>query len=53
MFERTINVALIAAGSEINFYRGDILKLKDDLALCKPTYFCAVPRVFNRFYQGL
>jgi len=32
----------------LRFYNGDILKLKDDCQVVKPTVFCAVPRLFNR-----
>jgi len=32
-------------------YSGDVLKLKDDLADVKPTFFSSVPRLYNRFYD--
>lgn len=29
------------------------MKLKDDLTALKPTIFVSVPRLFNRFYDGM
>lgn len=38
-------------GASIGIYSGDILKLKDDLADLKPTFFPSVPRLYSRFYD--
>ena len=35
------------------YYSGDVQKLKDDLAVVKPTIFISVPRLFSRFYEVL
>lgn len=40
-------------GAEVVYYSGDIAKIKDDLALVKPTIFASVPRLFSRFYDVL
>lgn len=32
---------------------GDILKLKDDCQIIKPTIFLSVPRIFNRIVEGV
>ena len=40
-------------GAAIGFYGGDILKIKDDLALLKPTLFVSVPRLYNKFYAKI
>ena len=37
-------------GSQTGFYAGDPNKLLEDLQALKPTYFCAVPRVFEKIY---
>ena len=29
------------------------MKLKDDLTELKPTIFVSVPRLYNRFYDGM
>lgn len=39
------------AGASIVYYSGDVMKLKDDLALVKPTVFVSVPRLFSRFHD--
>ena len=33
------------------FYSGDISRLFEDAQELKPTYFCAVPRIFDRLYK--
>jgi long-chain acyl-CoA synthetase len=35
------------------FYQGDVMKLKEDLMELKPTIMVSVPRLFNRFYDGM
>ena len=35
------------------FFRGDILKVKEDIAILKPTIFISVPRLYNKFYDGI
>jgi long-chain acyl-CoA synthetase len=53
VLERIVVVTLTGRGAKIGFFQGDILKLKDDLATLKPTMFVSVPRLFNRFYDGI
>jgi long-chain acyl-CoA synthetase len=53
VFERIIEWSLLYSGSQICFYSGDILKLKDDLAFWQPTFFAGVPRLYNRFYSAI
>lgn len=50
ILERLVVVGLLYKGCSIGFYGGDVLKLKDDLALLKPTLFVSVPRLYNKFY---
>jgi long-chain acyl-CoA synthetase len=38
-------------GMQYGFYQGDVFKLKEDLAVLKPTLMVSVPRLFNRFYD--
>ena len=35
----------------MGYYQGDITKIKEDLAILRPTYFASVPRLLNRFYD--
>ena len=51
IFDRLMTYVLINSGSRIGFYSGDILNIKEDMMLLKPTIFISVPRIFNRFYQ--
>lgn len=53
VLERIVCVTLAGRGARIGFYQGDLMKLKDDLATLKPTIFVSVPRLFNRFYDGM
>lgn len=34
-------------------FGGDVFKLKDDIALLKPTIFVSVPRLFNKFHDTI
>ena len=40
----------MGAGYAHGFYSGDPLKLLDDIAELKPTFFVTVPRILNRVY---
>jgi long-chain acyl-CoA synthetase len=42
---------MIYPGAKIVYFGGDVQKLKDDLAVVKPTIFVSVPRLFSRFYE--
>lgn len=53
IFERFVIYTIISVGASVCFASGDIRKIKEDLAIVKPTFFCGVPRVFNRFYQAM
>lgn len=53
VFERLIVTAVLANGGSIAFYSGDVLKLKDDISEVKPTFFASVPRLYNKFYDGI
>ena len=45
-----INV-MHAENIPIFIFSGDVQKLKEDLAISKPTIFFSVPRLYNRFYD--
>jgi long-chain acyl-CoA synthetase len=44
---------MLAAGARLVYFSGDVQKLKDDLAIVKPTIFLSVPRLYSRFYDVL
>ncbi len=51
ILEREFLYAMFNYGATVVYYQGEILKLKDDLALVKPTIFVSVPRLYSRFYD--
>eukprot|EP00835_Amoeboradix_gromovi_P004945 NODE_423_length_8874_cov_0.432023.p1 type:complete len:514 gc:universal NODE_423_length_8874_cov_0.432023:4821-3280(-) len=51
VFERVLQAYLLDSGSQVAFYRGDPLKILDDVKIIKPTIFVSVPRLFNRIYD--
>ena len=51
IFERIVVNSLLASGAAIGFYRGDILKVVEDLIALQPTIFCAVPRLYTRIHD--
>jgi long-chain acyl-CoA synthetase len=48
IFERTAILVMLYCGTAIGYFRGDNLKLLEDLQELKPTFFNAVPRVISR-----
>ena len=53
ILEREFLLAMFSVGAFVVYYSGDVAKIKDDLALVKPTIFVSVPRLFSRFYDVL
>jgi long-chain acyl-CoA synthetase len=53
ILEREFDYAIMHKGGRIAYFSGDVQKLKDDLAIVKPTVFLSVPRLFSRFYEVL
>ncbi|GMH58817.1 hypothetical protein TL16_g02692 [Triparma laevis f. inornata] len=53
IFERTMHVALYKCGASVIFSSGDIRTLKNELAVAQPTIFIAVPRVLQKFHDGI
>lgn len=51
VLEKIILIAMIYIGCSIGFYNGDVQKLKEDLAILKPTVFVTVPRLLLRFHD--
>ncbi|CAD8070693.1 unnamed protein product [Paramecium primaurelia] len=52
-FERVMHLAALSGGAQINYFSGNIQTIARDIQRCRPTYFCGVPRIFNRFYEGI
>ncbi|OHS99547.1 AMP-binding enzyme family protein [Tritrichomonas foetus] len=53
IFERSaISISMMAGGC-IGFISGGVSNLTSDMAILKPTFLAAVPRVMNRFYDNI
>ncbi|GMT20857.1 hypothetical protein PFISCL1PPCAC_12153 [Pristionchus fissidentatus] len=53
MMEQDCHWLMVHYGGAIGYYRGNILKLSEDLQTLKPTFFPVVPRLLNRIYDGV
>lgn len=53
VLERVVTVAFFGFGATICIYGGDVLKIKDDLMLAKPTLFISVPRLYLKLFQAI
>lgn len=53
VFERILFAAISYYGAKYSMFGGDVFKLKEDLAILKPTLFVSVPRLFNKFYDAI
>ncbi|CAD8156607.1 unnamed protein product [Paramecium octaurelia] len=53
VMERLIVLTMLFTGSSIGFYRGDPNLLKEDIQKLRPTIFASVPRLYNKFYDGI
>ncbi|KAH9946225.1 acetyl-CoA synthetase-like protein [Epithele typhae] len=52
IYERIMELVAISLGACIGYTTGDPLTLLEDLAILRPHFFPAVPRVLNRVYQS-
>jgi long-chain acyl-CoA synthetase len=53
IYGRVVDQTAIAEGAALGFFHGNVLELVDDLKILKPSGFISVPRLFNRFAQGI
>lgn len=53
VFERFMLLWVIMMNGKYGLFNGNVLKLKDDLAILKPTIFASVPRLYNKFYDKI
>ena len=40
-------------GQKYVYYRGDVRLLREDMEIAKPTFLCAVPRIFVKLYDKM
>lgn len=53
IFERVVLLMIALKGAKYGLFGGDVFKLKEDLAILKPTLFASVPRLFNKFHDTI
>ncbi|CAD8084657.1 unnamed protein product [Paramecium sonneborni] len=53
VMERLLVISLLYVGAQVAFYRGDVNLLKEDIQKLRPTIFVSVPRLYNKFYDGI
>lgn len=51
VLERVVTELFVALGCRIGYYRGDTLKIVDDVKDLQPTIFISVPRLLNRVFE--
>jgi len=42
---------MMAIGSRVGFYSGDVKELLNDIKILQPTFFPSVPRLLTRIYD--
>lgn len=50
VLEREIVYGILYVGGKVVYSSGNVKKIKEDLAVARPTIFVSVPRLLNRFY---
>lgn len=53
IMERGLSLAMFEKGTYLVISSGDMLKLKDDCKLAKPSVFISVPRVYNKIVDTI
>lgn len=53
VLEKIVFLTISMMRGKYGLYGGDVLKIKDDLAILKPTIFVSVPRLFNKFHDTI
>lgn len=53
ILEKIVMCTIASLGGKYSLFGGDVFKLKDDLAILKPTIFVSVPRLYNKFHDTI
>jgi len=53
IYGRMADQTALAEGAALGFFHGNMLELVDDLKILKPTCIVSVPRLYNRFSNGI
>ena len=52
-YERIVNIASLLDGTQVGFWCNDITMILDDMQQLKPLTFFGVPRIFQKFQDGI
>ena len=53
IMEQLIFCVCLVYGTQTGFSSGSLNRLLEDIGYLKPTYFCAVPRVYEKIYSSI
>jgi long-chain acyl-CoA synthetase len=53
VFEQAAFMMSVVHGMKVGFYSGNVMALTSDLAILKPTFLPAVPRLLNSIYSRI
>ena len=53
IMETLIITVVLNHGVQVGIYNGNAANLEEDFKLLRPTAICAVPRIFQRIYDGI
>jgi len=53
IMEQLIFSVCLVYGTQTGFSSGSVIRLLEDVQNLKPTYFCAVPRVYEKIYSSV
>ena len=51
LMEQILFTVALVFGCKVGYYSGNTNKLLEDIQELQPTYFCAVPRIYEKIYQ--
>ena len=52
-FEQCVFLITMTRGAANGYFSGNPALLAEDLQALRPTFFCTVPRILNRFYDKI
>jgi long-chain acyl-CoA synthetase len=53
VLERVLLITTLIREGQYGIFNGNVLNLKEDLAILRPTCFISVPRLFNKFHDKI
>lgn len=53
IYERVMGIGITYRAGQYAIFNGNVLDLKTDLQLLKPTVFASVPRLYNKFFEKI